>query len=66
MTYTRGYIQRGNPVGIKTAMEILGFCSNEVRLPLHEMSIDNYKSLERTLKGILGQFDENSMTQVKE
>ncbi|MFT4567050.1 MAG: 4-hydroxy-tetrahydrodipicolinate synthase [Saprospiraceae bacterium] len=47
------YIE-GNPVGIKTAMEILGFCSNEVRLPLHEMSIENYKSLEHTLRVILG------------
>ncbi|MCL4122057.1 UNVERIFIED_CONTAM: hypothetical protein GTU68_043769 [Idotea baltica] len=44
----------GNPVGIKTAMEILGFCSNEVRLPLHEMSVENYKSLEHTLRIILG------------
>lgn len=44
----------GNPVGIKTAMEILGFCSNEVRLPLHKMSVENYKSLEHTLRGILG------------
>jgi len=47
------YIE-GNPVGIKTAMEILGFCSNEVRLPLHEMSVENYKSLENTLRAILG------------
>lgn len=47
------YIE-GNPVGIKTAMEILGFCSNEVRLPLHNMSVENYKSLEHTLRGIIG------------
>lgn len=46
------YIE-GNPVGIKSAMEILGFCTNEVRLPLHEMSIENYKSLEHTLKLII-------------
>ncbi len=47
------YIE-GNPVGIKTAMEILGFCTNEVRLPLHPISRENYKSLEQTLKAILG------------
>ena len=47
------YIE-GNPVGIKTAMEILGFCSNEVRLPLHRMSRENYKLLEQTLNKIIG------------
>ncbi len=46
------YIE-GNPVGIKTAMEILGFCTNEVRLPLHPISRENYKSLEKVLRGIL-------------
>ncbi len=46
------YIE-GNPVGIKTAMEILGFCTNEVRLPLSPMSSDNYKYLERALRQIL-------------
>ena len=47
------YIE-GNPVGIKTAMEILGFCTNEVRLPLSPMSSDNYKYLERALRAIIG------------
>ncbi|NNE26922.1 MAG: 4-hydroxy-tetrahydrodipicolinate synthase, partial [Saprospiraceae bacterium] len=28
------YIE-GNPVGIKSAMQVLGFCENHVRLPLH-------------------------------
>ena len=28
----------GNPAGIKAAMEHLGFCSRQVRLPLAEMS----------------------------
>jgi len=46
------YIE-GNPVGIKAAMEVLGFCSDEVRLPLHTMSTDNKKSLEKTLRSIL-------------
>lgn len=46
------YIE-GNPVGIKTAMEILGFCSNEMRLPLHRISRENYKLLEQALHKIL-------------
>lgn len=46
------YIE-GNPVGIKTAMEILGFGTNEVRLPLSPISSDNYKFLERALRKIL-------------
>ncbi len=47
------YIE-GNPVGIKTAMEVLGFCSNEMRLPLHQISRENYKFLEQALRKIVG------------
>lgn len=39
------YIE-GNPVGIKSAMEILGLCTNEVRLPLAPMSSANYNKLK--------------------
>jgi 4-hydroxy-tetrahydrodipicolinate synthase len=46
------YIE-GNPVGVNTAMEILGLCSNEVRLPLNAISKENYVKLETCLKGIL-------------
>ncbi|MEE9374138.1 MAG: 4-hydroxy-tetrahydrodipicolinate synthase [Saprospiraceae bacterium] len=46
------YIE-GNPVGIKSAMMILGFCSNEVRLPLHSMSSANLKHLEKALNAII-------------
>lgn len=45
------YIE-GNPVGIKSAMEILGFCQNHVRLPLHTMSESNYAELKNCLLGI--------------
>ena len=38
------YIE-GNPVGIKTAMEHIGLCTNEVRLPLHQMSDENKAEL---------------------
>jgi len=39
------YIE-GNPVGIKSAMKILGFGQNHVRLPLHKMSSKNYDQLK--------------------
>jgi 4-hydroxy-tetrahydrodipicolinate synthase len=45
------YIE-GNPVGIKSAMKILGFCSNEVRLPLSPLSSENYKHLKREIEKI--------------
>jgi len=43
----------GNPVGIKSAMEILGFCTNDVRLPLHKMSKTNYVELEKVLRQVM-------------
>lgn len=43
------YIE-GNPVGIKSAMQILGFGSNEVRLPLSKMSDSNIDKLDEALK----------------
>lgn len=46
------YIE-GNPVGIKSAMEVLGFCSNEVRLPLSPLSIINYEKLKIELTNII-------------
>ncbi len=39
------YIE-GNPVGIKAAANILGFCDNELRLPLVPMSKSNYDKLK--------------------
>ncbi len=46
------YIE-GNPVGIKSAMNILGFCTNDVRLPLAKMSIENYDKLKAVLLKIV-------------
>lgn len=43
----------GNPVGIKSAMKILGFCTNDVRLPLHNMSKSNYVELEKVLRQVI-------------
>ncbi|MFK8004725.1 MAG: 4-hydroxy-tetrahydrodipicolinate synthase [Saprospiraceae bacterium] len=36
----------GNPVGIKSAMELLNFCQRDVRLPLVKLSEPNLKSLK--------------------
>lgn len=46
------YIE-GNPVGIKSAMKILGFGTNDVRLPLHNMSETNYTLLEKALRKVM-------------
>jgi len=40
----------GNPAGIKKALQLLGFCSAEVRLPLAEMSEKNAAGLAAELK----------------
>jgi 4-hydroxy-tetrahydrodipicolinate synthase len=45
------YIE-GNPVGIKAALSLMGFCSDEVRLPLVSLSDGNRKSLELAIKGL--------------
>jgi 4-hydroxy-tetrahydrodipicolinate synthase len=36
----------GNPVGIKAAMEIAGFCSSDVRIPLVPLSSQPYAQLK--------------------
>lgn len=51
------YIE-GNPVGIKSAMKILGLGTNEVRLPLHPMSQSNYHELERMMRQVIIQIKE--------
>lgn len=42
----------GNPVGIKAAMHILGFCSSEVRLPLAQMSAANFDGLKKEMEKV--------------
>lgn len=39
----------GNPVGIKSAMKVLGLSDNEVRLPLSRMSVSSYNQLEQCM-----------------
>ncbi|MFZ1749374.1 MAG: 4-hydroxy-tetrahydrodipicolinate synthase [Saprospiraceae bacterium] len=50
------YIE-GNPVGIKSAMEILGYGTNEVRLPLSPLSAPNYEHLKTELTNIMKSVD---------
>ena len=40
----------GNPVGIKAAVNILGLCENELRLPLVPMSDGNYAKLKNEME----------------
>lgn len=44
----------GNPVGIKAAMEVLGFCNSEVRAPLAQMSAANYDGLKAEMAKVIG------------
>jgi len=46
------YIE-GNPVGIKSATHLLGIGTNEVRLPLHPMSKENFTKLEEIVNYII-------------
>ncbi|GJM36577.1 MAG: 4-hydroxy-tetrahydrodipicolinate synthase [Saprospiraceae bacterium] len=39
----------GNPVGIKAAMEIMGFCTKEVRIPLVSLSDAPYQKLKEAI-----------------
>ena len=48
------YIE-GNPVGIKSAMQQLGFGTNDVRLPLARMSETNFEALKKALKVVKGE-----------
>ena len=40
----------GNPAGIKGALEILGLCTSDVRLPLVPIQERNYRSLKLELE----------------
>ncbi|MDF1698446.1 MAG: 4-hydroxy-tetrahydrodipicolinate synthase [Saprospiraceae bacterium] len=50
------YIE-GNPVGIKSAMQLLGFGNNDVRLPLSNMSASNFLELEKALRAVMSNLD---------
>jgi 4-hydroxy-tetrahydrodipicolinate synthase len=42
----------GNPSGIKAAMSILGFCNNELRVPLTPVTDDTYELLKREMEKV--------------
>jgi 4-hydroxy-tetrahydrodipicolinate synthase len=42
----------GNPIGIKAAMEILGFCRRDVRIPLVPLSDANYQKLKNEMEKV--------------
>lgn len=48
------YIE-GNPVGIKALMDMMGFCNKNVRLPLLDLSNENYALLEKSLDRYLNE-----------
>jgi 4-hydroxy-tetrahydrodipicolinate synthase len=39
-----------NPIPVKTAMNLLGWCSEEIRLPLCEMEDDHLATLKASMK----------------
>jgi len=43
----------GNPVGIKAALNILGYCKTDVRLPLGPMSPSNFSQLKKEINKAL-------------
>lgn len=45
------YIE-GNPVGIKAALNIKGWCSDEVRLPLYPMNEQHLEQLKQAIKSL--------------
>ncbi|MBF0110602.1 MAG: 4-hydroxy-tetrahydrodipicolinate synthase [Magnetococcales bacterium] len=49
-----------NPIPIKAAAAMLGWCSGEMRLPLTELAADHRRRLRDTLE-TLGMFDSNGM-----
>ena len=41
-----------NPIPVKCAMHHMGFCANELRLPLTEMEADHEEKLVAIMKGL--------------
>jgi 4-hydroxy-tetrahydrodipicolinate synthase len=49
----RHLYSEGNPAGIKTAMQVLRLCNNEVRLPLTPMSEEGSKAMKRQIEKLV-------------
>ena len=53
----KGLYADGNPAGIKTIMQFMNLCSNEVRLPLTKVSEKTFKKLKKELDTVLEQLN---------
>ncbi len=56
LPFSKAIFEEGNPVGIKAALEILGVCQNNVRLPL----VKSTKQLYSKIQSIVNNIQSNS------
>lgn len=52
LPFSNAIFEEGNPVGIKAALEIMGICQNNVRLPLVKSSKQLYSKLQTIINNI--------------
>lgn len=52
LPFSKAIFEEGNPVGVKAALEILGICQNNVRLPLVKSSKQLYAKIQTILSNI--------------
>jgi 4-hydroxy-tetrahydrodipicolinate synthase len=52
LPFFRAVFQETNPIGVKAAMALLGWCSPEIRLPMTPMEAPNTARLEAALKAL--------------
>lgn len=52
LPFSKAIFEEGNPVGIKAALEILGICQNNLRLPLVKSSKSLYSKIQSILNNI--------------
>jgi 4-hydroxy-tetrahydrodipicolinate synthase len=46
----KAFFVESNPIPVKYALSLMGYCENELRLPLYELSDVNRMVVERALK----------------
>lgn len=52
LPFSKAIFEEGNPIGIKAALEILGICQNNLRLPLVKSSKSLYSKIQSILNNI--------------
>ena len=52
LPFSKAIFEEGNPVGIKAALEILGICQNNLRLPLVKSSKSLYSKIQSIVNNI--------------